>query len=97
MALGITCVFTKGRMEFRTCRGLPTLRCKQVRGDGDGGGDGDAQTQEKRMQSNRERCPQQPFIQPRPTRAAGMLVTVEPGYYEPGAFGIRIENVTQVT
>jgi Xaa-Pro aminopeptidase len=25
-----------------------------------------------------------------------MLVTVEPGYYEPGAFGIRIENVTQV-
>ena len=36
MALGITCVFTKGRMEFRTCRGLPTLRCKQVRGDGDG-------------------------------------------------------------
>lgn len=27
---------------------------------------------------------------------AGMLVTVEPGYYEPGAFGIRIENVAQV-
>ena len=30
------------------------------------------------------------------TRRTGMLVTVEPGYYEPGAFGIRIENVTQV-
>ena len=26
----------------------------------------------------------------------GMLVTVEPGYYEPGAFGVRIENVAQV-
>jgi Xaa-Pro aminopeptidase len=27
---------------------------------------------------------------------AGMLVTVEPGYYEPGGFGIRIENVAEV-
>ncbi len=25
-----------------------------------------------------------------------MLVTVEPGYYEPGGFGIRIENVAEV-
>ena len=95
MAWGITCVCTKGRMEFHTCRGLPTLRCKQVRGDGDG--DVDAQTLEKRTQSSLERCPQHALMQPRPTCAAGMLVTVEPGYYEPGAFGIRIENVTQVT
>ena len=28
--------------------------------------------------------------------APGMLVTDEPGYYEDGAFGIRIENVLEV-